>query len=65
MGQTLRGTVYTLVRWADEHVPEIDAARAAYDRRSALLAASLDGNGHAEPESQAARSEPPLEPLKR
>jgi DNA-binding HxlR family transcriptional regulator len=49
LGQTLLSTVCTLLQWADEHLPEIDAARAAYDRRSALLAASLDGNGQQEP----------------
>ena len=45
MGRTLLDTVCTLITWADEHVSEIDAARAAYDHRSALLSASLDG-GH-------------------
>jgi DNA-binding HxlR family transcriptional regulator len=35
MGRTLLDTVRSLVEWADNHVPEIDAARAAYDRRAA------------------------------
>jgi DNA-binding HxlR family transcriptional regulator len=34
MGRTLLDTVRSLVEWADSHVPEIDAARAAYDRRA-------------------------------
>jgi DNA-binding HxlR family transcriptional regulator len=42
MGRTLLETVCTLLRWAQEHLPEIDAARAAYDRRAALLDASLN-----------------------
>jgi DNA-binding HxlR family transcriptional regulator len=32
MGRTLLDTVGTLVTWAEEHVAEIDGARAAYDR---------------------------------
>jgi hypothetical protein len=44
MGRTLLATVCTLLRWADDHLPEIDAARAAYDRRAALLDASLNGD---------------------
>jgi DNA-binding HxlR family transcriptional regulator len=44
MGRTLLETVCTLLRWADDHLPEIDAARAAYDRRAALLDASLNGD---------------------
>jgi DNA-binding HxlR family transcriptional regulator len=47
MGRTLLDTVRSLVAWADQHLPDIDAARAAYDRRSALLSAAL--NGHPEP----------------
>jgi DNA-binding HxlR family transcriptional regulator len=43
MGHTLLATVCSLIDWADEHVSEIDAARAAYDRRSAMLSASLNG----------------------
>ena len=35
MGRTLLDTVRSLVEWADSHVPEINAARAAYDRRAA------------------------------
>ena len=42
MGHTLLGTVCTLVRWAEDHLPEIDAARTAYDRRATLLDASLN-----------------------
>jgi DNA-binding HxlR family transcriptional regulator len=53
MGRTLLDTACTLIDWANEHVSEIDAARAAYDRRSALLSASLDG-GH----EAAARQDP-------
>ncbi len=49
MGRTLLDTVCALIRWADEHLPDIDAARAAYDRRAALLNASL--NGHPEPDA--------------
>jgi DNA-binding HxlR family transcriptional regulator len=44
MGHTLLDTACSLINWADEHVPEIDAARTAYDRRSALLNASLNGS---------------------
>jgi DNA-binding HxlR family transcriptional regulator len=33
MGRTLLGTIGRLVSWADSHLPEIDAARAAYDAR--------------------------------
>ena len=42
MGRTLLDTVRNLLEWADEHLPEIDAARAAYDQRAELLRASLD-----------------------
>jgi DNA-binding HxlR family transcriptional regulator len=51
MGRTLLDTACTLLRWANDHLPEIDAARAAYDRRAALLDASL--NGDPEPPRQA------------
>jgi DNA-binding HxlR family transcriptional regulator len=44
LGRTLHDTACTLIAWADEHVAEIDAAQAAYDRRSAMLSASLDGD---------------------
>ena len=44
MGRTLLDTVCELIRWADRHLPEIDAAREAYDRRAAALSASLDGD---------------------
>jgi DNA-binding HxlR family transcriptional regulator len=33
MGRTLLDTIGQLVAWADSHLPEIDAARAAYDAR--------------------------------
>jgi DNA-binding HxlR family transcriptional regulator len=33
MGRTLLDTIGELVTWADSHLPEIDAARAAYDAR--------------------------------
>ena len=36
MGRTLLDTVGTLVTWAEEHVAEIDSARAAYDRDAQL-----------------------------
>jgi DNA-binding HxlR family transcriptional regulator len=44
MGHTLLATACTLVQWADDHLPEIDTARAAYDRRAALLDATLNGD---------------------
>jgi DNA-binding HxlR family transcriptional regulator len=44
MGHTLLATACTLVQWADDHLPEIDTARAAYDRRVALLDATLNGD---------------------
>ncbi len=33
MGRTLLETIGQLVTWADSHLPEIEAARAAYDAR--------------------------------
>ena len=33
MGRTLLDTIGQLVTWADSHLPEIEAARAAYDAR--------------------------------
>ncbi len=33
MGRTLLDTIGQLVAWADSHLPEIEAARAAYDAR--------------------------------
>jgi DNA-binding HxlR family transcriptional regulator len=42
MGRTLLDTACSLIDWADQHVPDIEAARAAYDRRSALLRAAVD-----------------------
>ncbi|WP_329240819.1 helix-turn-helix transcriptional regulator [Actinoallomurus sp. NBC_01490] len=35
MGRTLLDTVGTLVRWADDHVAQIERARTAYDTREA------------------------------
>lgn len=35
MGRTLLDAVGALLEWTERHLPEIDAARAAYDRRSA------------------------------
>ena len=43
MGRTLLDTARSLVDWAERHLHEIDAARAAYDHRSALVTRSLDG----------------------
>ncbi len=47
MGRTLLDTVRALVQWADQHLADIDTARAAYDRRSAAVSASL--KNHSEP----------------
>jgi len=33
MGRTLLDAIGQLVSWADDHLPEIEAARAAYDAR--------------------------------
>jgi DNA-binding HxlR family transcriptional regulator len=44
MGHTLLATVCTLLTWTDEHLPDIDAARAAYDQRAAELDASVHGH---------------------
>ena len=41
MGHTLLDTVCTLVQWADDHVTDIESARADYDRRYAQLSAVL------------------------
>ncbi len=57
MGCTLLDTVCALIAWTDEHLPHIDAARAAYDRRTALLSASL--NEHPEPDPTGLQ--PPVE----
>lgn len=35
LGRTLLNTIGQLVSWADSHLPEIDAARVAYDARHA------------------------------
>jgi DNA-binding HxlR family transcriptional regulator len=48
MGRTLRDASRTFIEWADEHVGEIDAARADYDRRAARLDASLNGRSHSD-----------------
>src|SRR6266705_3784378 len=40
MGPTLLETVHGLIDWADTHLPDIGAARAAYDRRVAPRSAS-------------------------
>jgi DNA-binding HxlR family transcriptional regulator len=42
MGHTLLDTVCTLVEWADDHVSDIESARADYDRRYAQLSAVLN-----------------------
>ena len=42
MGRTLLDTARALIDWAERYLHEIDDARAAYDRRSALLSQSLD-----------------------
>jgi DNA-binding HxlR family transcriptional regulator len=42
MGRTLLDTARALIEWAERHLHEIDAARATYDHRSALLTRSLD-----------------------
>jgi HxlR-like helix-turn-helix len=58
MGRTLLDTVRNLLEWADEHLPEIHAARAAYDRRSELLKASLDVHAGPLPASPAEGTRP-------
>jgi len=57
LGRTLHDTACSLIAWADEHVSEIDAAQAAYDRRSLLLSASLDG--HPEPDDHLGAADDP------
>jgi DNA-binding HxlR family transcriptional regulator len=50
LGRTLLDTVCALVEWVERHLPDIDAARAAYDQRAALLSASRSGgSGDAAP----------------
>ena len=44
MGRTLLDTVCALIQWADKHLDDIEAARAAYDQRVARLNAALSGN---------------------
>jgi DNA-binding HxlR family transcriptional regulator len=34
LGETLRNAIGQLVTWADVHLPEIEAAQAAYDKRA-------------------------------
>ena len=41
MGRTLLDTIGQLVTWADSHLPEIEAARAAYDARHPARIGSL------------------------
>jgi DNA-binding HxlR family transcriptional regulator len=43
MGQTLLDTIGRLVTWTDSHLPEIDAARAAYDAEHPPRQADHDG----------------------
>jgi DNA-binding HxlR family transcriptional regulator len=38
LGVTLHDAAGTLVSWADAHLAEVDAARAAYDARAAAAA---------------------------
>jgi DNA-binding HxlR family transcriptional regulator len=40
LGETLRDAAGTLVSWADAHLAEVEAARAAYDARAATHASS-------------------------
>src|SRR6266536_1768356 len=61
MGRTLLDTVCRLVEWADAHLPDIDAARAAYDRRAALLS-SRGGSGPLVP-APGARRVAPVDPV--
>lgn len=59
MGRTLLSTVGSLVVWADAHLGEIGAARAAYDRRvveAAMTSTDTDCTELLEPEVSA--SEP-------
>ncbi len=35
LGETLLATICDIVRWAESHTADIDAARAAYDAREA------------------------------
>lgn len=37
MGETLMDAASTLVAWAESHLPDIDASRAAYDARTKKL----------------------------
>jgi DNA-binding HxlR family transcriptional regulator len=56
MGRTLQDTVCALIQWAVEHLADIDAARAAYDHRSAALSASLSGHPQANPSDDPSHS---------
>jgi DNA-binding HxlR family transcriptional regulator len=38
LGETLRDAASALVSWADAHLAEVDAARAAYDARASMAA---------------------------
>jgi DNA-binding HxlR family transcriptional regulator len=44
MGRTLLDPVRALVDWAERHLPQIEAARAAYDQRAAPSRRSLDAD---------------------
>ena len=44
LGRTLLHTIGQLVSWADSHLPEIDAARAAYDARHSPTSTPADFN---------------------
>jgi DNA-binding HxlR family transcriptional regulator len=48
MGRTLLETVCNLVHWAEQHLADIDSARAAFDRRSNALNASVNGRQEAD-----------------
>ena len=45
MGRTLHQTIGELITWADSHVAEIDAARAAYDARASCTGHRSGGSG--------------------
>jgi DNA-binding HxlR family transcriptional regulator len=64
MGRTLLDTARTLLEWADQHLADIDAARAAYDHRTAQLNASLNDhpqpNAHDNPADDARRRHQPV-----
>jgi DNA-binding HxlR family transcriptional regulator len=45
MGRALLDAVGTLLEWTERHLPQIDAARAAYDRRSMPPPQASDRSG--------------------